>query len=485
MFIIEFQFLAGRYHATQWGRNVNEGVAEWPPSPYRLGRALVDVWKRRKPHWPQERIEPILNAITSPPVFFLPPATHAHTRSFLSSNERNPSKKQLIFDSFVALDREARVLAGFDSDLSSDLLRDIDTLLRELSFLGRSESWVHAGIVGELPKTEWNCVPVLSEEADNIGDTVRVACLLPQSVYDNSSPGVDLPSWMEGICLNTKELLLEGWSDPPALIWVDYSMSDATLGTPQEGSVIGSRAQFRSAKFALSSSVLPLVQDTVLFAEKARAYLMGIHRRIRDNNPLLVSPIFSGKDQEGRPLKGHKHAYCLPLDEDGDGRLDHLLVTASNPFDKYELTALDRLRSIWQAGGRPNIDLVLVSLSAEIPGDRCNRWISATPFVTGRHYRKGRGTYNEWLSGEIAKECSFHGLPTPIEIEWIPHTLNSNHQIRWMEFVRNRKNRVSLRGHGCILTFAEPVNGPFALGSECHFGLGVFVPKKKKEATRT
>jgi len=28
---IKLNFPAGRYHATPWGRHVNEGVAEWPP----------------------------------------------------------------------------------------------------------------------------------------------------------------------------------------------------------------------------------------------------------------------------------------------------------------------------------------------------------------------------------------------------------------------------------------------------------------------
>lgn len=30
--VLEIFFLAERYHATAWGRNVNEGEPEWPPS---------------------------------------------------------------------------------------------------------------------------------------------------------------------------------------------------------------------------------------------------------------------------------------------------------------------------------------------------------------------------------------------------------------------------------------------------------------------
>ncbi len=41
MIVLELRFPAGRFHATPWGRHVNEGAVEWPPSPWRLMRALI------------------------------------------------------------------------------------------------------------------------------------------------------------------------------------------------------------------------------------------------------------------------------------------------------------------------------------------------------------------------------------------------------------------------------------------------------------
>ena len=29
--VISIQFLTGRYHATPWDKQVNEGAVEWPP----------------------------------------------------------------------------------------------------------------------------------------------------------------------------------------------------------------------------------------------------------------------------------------------------------------------------------------------------------------------------------------------------------------------------------------------------------------------
>jgi CRISPR-associated protein Csb2 len=40
-------FPAGRYHANPWDRAVNEGATEWPPSPWRILRALVATWHTR------------------------------------------------------------------------------------------------------------------------------------------------------------------------------------------------------------------------------------------------------------------------------------------------------------------------------------------------------------------------------------------------------------------------------------------------------
>ena len=56
MLAIEFKFLAGRFHATPWGRQVNEGAVEWPPSPWRLLRALIAVWHLKCPEVPEAEI---------------------------------------------------------------------------------------------------------------------------------------------------------------------------------------------------------------------------------------------------------------------------------------------------------------------------------------------------------------------------------------------------------------------------------------------
>jgi CRISPR-associated protein Csb2 len=177
--VVELTFPAGRFHATPWGRHVNEGVPEWPPSPYRLLRALYDSWKRKNANLDPSHVAAALAALAGPPRFRLPRASASHTRSFLSTNDRDPSKKQLIFDAFVVVDpRESLWIGWPDANPGSVQEQVLDAMLRSLQYLGRSESWVSARIARGVNAVEWNCTPFPGPSSER----VRVACArLPRS----------------------------------------------------------------------------------------------------------------------------------------------------------------------------------------------------------------------------------------------------------------------------------------------------------------
>jgi len=487
MLVVQFRFPGGRYHATPWGRNVNEGVVEWPPSPYRLARALIDVCRRRRPDWDDTRLGALLASLATPVGFRLPPATTSHTRSYLSSNTKDITSKQKIFDAFVVVNRSEELLVVFDADVSDSVAEDLRDLLTELNYFGRSESWIDVRLTDDVDLESLNCLPVSADAERHGHDPVRVACLRPAADYAEL-PGKPIAgkgkkakplSWLGAVSMSTGELLKDGWSSPPAQEMIDFLRPRGALRPLPRRRKRVLESRFKVARYALHSAVLPRIADTVPFAERIRTHLMGIHRGVCGGDPDSVSPLFSGKARDGGPAEGHEHVFILPLDEDGDGRIDHLIVKSSLTFEVSELDALDRLRSVWQPKGRPDVKIVLVSLSAEGSGRPSRRWVSATPFVTGRHHRKGRGEYFEWLSGEVRLECGFHGLPEPTSVEWIDRTQGKGHQLRWMEFVRSRKNQTPLRGHGCVLTFEEEVQGPIVIGALCHFGLGVFLPVRE------
>jgi len=226
---------------------------------------------------------------------------------------------------------------------------------------------------------------------------------------------------------------------------------------------------------------LPLLTDTLAIGELARRALIARHR--------VPSATFSGKDPDGRRIEGHRHAFYLPTDEDGDGRLDHLTIFArgigARGFTRSELAAMEGFRVLRQPGGRP--DLRLLPLGIGEPADfdapvvaTSRDWRSATPFVPPRH-RKDRGRNRGWgtPTDQLIEELARRGLPAPEVIEPLDGCPLNGRHLRWIEFRRERifgmGSRGGTMGSGFRIRFAEPVTGPLALGYGCHFGLGLFV----------
>ena len=83
MVAIAIRFIEGRYHATPWGENpAATEQAEWPPSPWRLLRALAAVWFAHNGLGiPPERLKALLSALWPVPSFALPPARFSFTNT--------------------------------------------------------------------------------------------------------------------------------------------------------------------------------------------------------------------------------------------------------------------------------------------------------------------------------------------------------------------------------------------------------------------
>src|SRR5690606_12463218 len=59
------------------------------------------------------------------------------------------------------------------------------------------------------------------------------------------------------------------------------------------------------------------------------------------------SPVLAGHLGDGKALWQHQHAFYLPEDRDGDGRVDHLLIYAPAGFNPTELAALMRVERLY------------------------------------------------------------------------------------------------------------------------------------------
>ena len=103
MLTLSFTFPAGRYHATPWGRHVNEADVGWPPDLWRLTRAFIATWHRKldADAFPRERLAGLLAKLADEaPQYALPEAVHFHTRHYMPVRD----KPSLIFDAFAQAD---------------------------------------------------------------------------------------------------------------------------------------------------------------------------------------------------------------------------------------------------------------------------------------------------------------------------------------------------------------------------------------------
>lgn len=489
MVIIELRFVGGRFHATPWGRHVNEGVPEWPPSPFRLVRALFDTWQRKAADVPPDRIEALLQVLArETPDFSLPRAGASHTRSFLRQGSTNEADKALVFDPFVVVMPNDPIRIGWPTlVLPQEQTKLLETLVTRMNYFGRAESLAHLRLGDDSSTISWNCRPVdrfgaVVSGSFDVHEIVQVACVAAPDTHVRLEAKREKGKkarleWFDAITWGSAEVLDQKLSEPPALRWVNYRRSREALGLPPIPRVRSERRRVDMVLFALHGRVLPLVTDTIAVAESFRICAMGASRRIGGGDPTKVSSLLSGKDATGAPLKDHQHAYYLPLDSDGDGRVDHVLVRCGAGLGSEEQLALAGVRTLWQSHGRP--DVQLVSVAAGMTNDLLQRgrlWTSTTPFVTLRHHKATRGTFDAWLETELRRALQQEGMPNPSSVQRVPDLCldRSGRTTRWLEFQRARKNDNARLGYGFRVEFPTDVTGPFAVGYGSHFGLGAF-----------
>ncbi len=532
MIAVRLRFLAGRYHATPWGRHVNEGAVEWPPSPWRILRALVATWKRTLPDLPQDQVEPILRTLCeSVPQFVLPPASTGHTRHYMPWFKKGPDDRTLVFDTFVAVSPDAALLARWpDASLDEPQRKTLADILANLNTLGRSESWCEARLLSdeeagrrfEDGEAQRISSPVNDQQPENT-EIVRLLCPDPESAFaddhvvtvttktvgrgknkqtkEERSTIYD-PAW--NLCMETLQLHKERWSDPPGSRWISYTRPRDCFKkqpAPRPRPATSQDRQPQVVRFALDSTVLPLVTETLPVAEAARRALMSRYGQLTERNGVRGrSEILSGKNAEGKALQGHHHAYYLPTDEDRDGRIDHLTIVARDGFDADEMRAVDRLREI-KPWGRDNashpLRVLLLGygrLDEYRPAllERSRVWTSATPYVATR-YAKTRGReridlrsheavvqfLREDLQRQIVEALPEDSALDAISIEPLldgnAFRVSGYRPIQFRRFRQKQKDDGARRLAGAFrITFAKPVNGPLALGFGCHFGLGLF-----------
>lgn len=529
------RFPGRRYHATPWGHHVNEGQIEWPPSPWRLLRALIATGYATL-QWPSDGPPPgarlLIEKLASVlPRYRLPSAVGAHSRHYmpLAKFKNGREDTTLVFDTWAQVD-DSTLTVTWDVTLSDEETQLLSELAERLGYLGRSESWVRARLAQpgetlpqgddcfpcngqEAPGREWEQVPLmapLSVERYGQWRQAAIAAELPKrptvdttkkrltkKVLDQRQKFEDSypPDLVACLQTTTNWLRKLGWSQPPGSERVFYWRRTSALevGAPniRQGKVAAPPVEAMLLSMATASGndhALPPVTRTLPQAELLHRALVKAACR----NGEAPSTVLTGRDESGKPLtEPHRHAHLLPLDLDDDGHLDHILIWAPMRLDEAAQRAVRAIRTTFTKGGVGPLRLALVGSGSlaelgtlaggygkklrDLIGSSggATAWFSVTPFVPPRYLKKrGKNT----LEGQVIAELVTRGHPEPIAIR-VWDARNDARLLRMRHFIRSRRQGPAAPvdiGFSLSLRFAQPVKGLLCLGYGCHFGLGLF-----------
>lgn len=522
---VRLRFPGGRYHATPWGHHVNEGLIEWPPSPWRLLRALLasgfahQEWS----HIPPIACRLVENLACALPSYRLPAASVAHSRHFMPIGTlgKGREKTTLVFDTWANVG-DGEVVVRWPCELDAPEWNVLAELVAMLGYLGRSESWVEAELIGDT-SDQWDAVPCAEGEVRGPGwEQVSLMAALSSETYaawrgrqeEIALAPYPLPVGKKPVtqklsrdrekaiapyppdllsCL-TKDTAWwkdHGWSQPPGSTRVLYwRRSDALqVGVPeatQSPSVQPVTTMLLAITTASGNrSALPPVTRTLPQAELFHRAVVGrLGGGVQVNCPELT-----GKDELNRPLQcGHSHAHVIPLDLDQDGRLDHVLIHAVMGLRGAAQLAIRSLRHTWMKGGAGELQLAVAASGAlellrglpppvdaaitEVigPAGGSMEWESVTPFIAPKTIDRRR---NRSVVAQVNAELRSRSLPEAVDVE-----IDSELTKTFRHYVRRRrreciqpKNDIGL---GLRLRLPAPVQGPLLLGYASHYGLGLF-----------
>jgi CRISPR-associated protein Csb2 len=252
------------------------------------------------------------------------------------------------------------------------------------------------------------------------------------------------------------------------------------------------------ARFAVVSQSPPQLTETIILADRVHAALVSLSNGLS---------IFSGCDDQGRPLQGNRHAHVFCESNKGLGKgtcgeITHITIYAPMGFESEDQRALQNLNEVW-SGDEIRVKLLLLGLGLQqdfggldLGRGQCpllvssRSWVSRTPFVPTRHPKISRaGAIKRDSTGlqigspehELVRLLGLAGFPVPVAVERVAGTVLCGREVAWQEFQCRRsggegRRAAYDRGYGFRIEFAEEVRGPVAVGYASHFGMGVFMP---------
>lgn len=488
--VIEVELLSGRYHAHIWGKSqFGMAGAEWPPSAWRLLRAVAAAWfaAQPRPSSEQER-DDLLEALgrTSPPEIWLP-KTSFHEIRYYQPVRKDAADRALHHD-FFAVPQGGRFWFKFDVCLSESQRTMLATLLGSLRYFGRAESRARLRLSDrtEPPAGVHRAVPRGRGAAT--ADVTYCAVLCPAHDFRASDlwrvrsraggvTGTAYPAHLVDVLLHNKMPL------PDGARWIEYAVPRAVLvreirptAPPRR---INPDIPVAEIRFRLNRRIPIPLRLLVAVARAFRDAAVSRHRNLTGTDSLTLS----GREADGGIARGHKHAFYLP--RLSFGRLTVDTITVRIPTGRLTGAEMEALLGV----GRIRIDDSLYPITV-VPEEivaqidyavLATSWRSVTPFVPPLRWRHAGGTDVDDQVARLAERVCGH-RPASVRRLQVPGAPGNActllaHQYFGAEDSPQRRWRLTTRvGFWLELAFDQPVALSIPLGADPHFGAGQLEP---------
>lgn len=425
MLTIQIKLPWGRYHAHPWGQNPGRvQEAEWPPSPWRLLRALASAWFRSHAgQVPSSDMVALIETLAKElPEIGVGKVAFAKTVHY-QPNFKHPSSSTTLatygktrHENLFAATAQPISFSWQSTILSPQQQIILEELLEHVSYFGRADSICEASLLSISDETPYEigwCKPCLDDTGKpqkRIAQQCRdVFCPNPTDFKitdlwlrrkvqcgDNDTPehlvNQMLSSDMRvdgGIIVSYQ--MPDGWPQKWEVRTAQTKKSSNVTRSPAEGAKVA-----RYLRFSLQCRVPIVAKFTVPLAEMFRA--SAIYHLCKVHGDGANSPAITGKDV---PPDDH-NAFYLPLghDDSQPGVITDLHVWCPMGFTKAEMDILLRVRRLNWGNGRFPVNPVLIAAGDAPPPDtklsvgmniklKSKVWQSVTPFVPPLHFYRG------------------------------------------------------------------------------------------------
>lgn len=461
MISVQINLPWGRYHAHPWGQNPGRvQEAEWPPSPWRLLRALASAWFRsHMAKIPSAAVVELIELLSKElpeigigKVSFAKTVHYQPNYKHSSSDARFATYGRTRHENHFAATAQPFYFRWQSSVLTASQQEILTELLEHVSYFGRADSICEASLLNnsnELPdEIDWckPCLDAAGKPQKRIAQQCRVVfCANPSDFKitdlwlrrNVQCNGIDTPQHLVNQMLSS-DMQVDGG------IIVSYQMPD---GWPQKWVVHTAQTKKRSnaatatseglkvahyLRFSLQCRVPIVSKFTVPLAEMFRA--SAIYHLCKVYGDGATSPAIAGKDVP----QGYHNAFYLPLGHDMSqpGVITDLHVWCPMGFTKTEMDIFLRVRKLKWGNGRFPVNPVLIA-AGDLPAPetklsigggtklKSRVWQSVTPFVPPLNFYRGTKEKPKFKANALPEKQLFDslraaGLHKAVLIERVP-----------------------------------------------------------------